>query len=136
MNLKPKHKDLEINITPLIDVVFLLLIFFMITTSFRHDAPIRIDPPESPSEGKPYKNDRVEVWVDKDGQYFVDREPVEDKMSALRKAIKISAMAKKDAPLVICADADVNHESVVRAMTAATDVGFEKAAICTMKINE
>lgn len=133
MNLRPKREELEVNITPLIDVVFLLLIFFMITTSFRHESPIRINPPESPAEATVQKDNVIEVWIDKNGKYYVEKDPVKEDLRSLRRAIRRIAVQRKDAPLLICADAETEHEYVVKAMNAATQVGFVKVSICTIK---
>ena len=133
MNLRPKREELEVNITPLIDVVFLLLMFFMVTTSLKHNAPIKIDPPDSPADATPFKDNIIEIWIDKEGRYYVDKEPVKSDLRTLRRSIRRVAVQRKNAPLLICADANTAHEYVVKAMNAATQVGFVKASICTVR---
>ena len=119
--------------TPLIDVVFLLLIFFTITTSFRQDAPIRINPPEAPEDAQAKRKNIVEVWIDKDGHYYVDQKSVSEDMETLRQTIRLKYIEDKGKTLFICADADTTHDKVVKAMNVATQVGFSKASICTIR---
>lgn len=124
--------DNGINITPLIDVVFLLLIFFMVSTTFTKETHLVIDLPEA--TGKPAESlpDNIEILVASDGSYsvngmaLINRQP-ETLISALRQLEDVD----KTMPLVIAADAESSHQAVVTAMDAAGRAGFIHLSITT-----
>lgn len=131
MNLRPARKrSPEVNLTPLIDVVFLLLIFFMVSTTFQKDAAIEVELPgvspetQAPEESPP---DRVELTVDRDGNYFInDKALVNNSMDTLLRAIEREAGERRDIPFIINADAAASHQSVITVMDAAGVSGFQK----------
>ncbi len=124
--------DNGINITPLIDVVFLLLIFFMVSTTFTKETHLVIDLPEA--TGKPAESlpDNIEILVASDGSYSVNgmaliNRQAETLISALRQLGDVD----KTMPLVIAADAESSHQAVVTAMDAAGRAGFIHLSITT-----
>jgi len=129
---RQRREEVGINLTPLIDVVFLLLIFFMVSTTFTRETQLSIDLPEA--EGKPRLEDdrQIEILVDEGGSYRVNGQGlVDNRMRTLQAAIyKISA-GDTTLPMVITADADAAHQYVVRAMDAAGQMGFVHLSITT-----
>tara|TARA_R110001592_G_scaffold240929_2_gene501193 strand:- start:11867 stop:12268 length:402 start_codon:yes stop_codon:yes gene_type:complete len=121
-----------INLTPLIDVVFLLLIFFMVSTTFTRETQLSIDLPEAEGTVKQTSEQQIEILVDEAGTYRVNgRGLVDNHMRTLQAAIyKISA-GDTTLPMVITADADAAHQHVVRAMDAAGQMGFVHLSITT-----
>ncbi|MCK4951209.1 MAG: biopolymer transporter ExbD, partial [Gammaproteobacteria bacterium] len=89
MNLKPQRRDhVDVNLTPLIDVVFLLLIFFMVSTTFKHDAELKIDLPEASAKAVEQKKETIEIVIDAEGRYFINKqEVVNRKIETLKTAI-------------------------------------------------
>lgn len=127
-----QSEEVGINLTPLIDVVFLLLIFFMVSTTFTRETQLSIDLPEAEGTVKETSEQQIEILVDEAGTYRVNgRGLVDNRMRTLQAAIyKISA-GDTTLPMVITADADAAHQHVVRAMDAAGQMGFVHLSITT-----
>lgn len=130
---KQKSEELELNLTPLIDVVFLLLIFFMVSTTFQKESEISVQLPKASKE--PQENvpaERIEVIINAAGKFFVnDQELVVSDGSALQKALYQISDGKRDVPLTIRADSQTPHQAVVTAMDAAAQLGMLRMSIAT-----
>ncbi len=128
MMLKSRNNDEpDLNLTPLIDVVFLLLIFFMVSTTFDKDAELSIELPEASGKAIPDKAFRIEISIDGQGRYFVNGKRIKDNsIVTLKKAIQVTLADHKQASLIISADRKTPHESVIRAMDAARQLGLYK----------
>ena len=124
--------DVSINLTPLIDVVFLLLIFFMVSTTFTRETQLSIDLPEAQGHVKDSIEEEIEILIDESGGYRVNGQGlVDNNMRTLQAAIyKISA-GDTTMPMIITADAQAAHQDVVRAMDAAGQMGFVHLSITT-----
>ena len=139
--LKRGRHEATIELTPLIDVVFLLLIFFMVSTTFIRETQLKINLPESSGELQDIEPGTIEIMVDKLGDYAVnDSLLVNNEKNTLMRALQ-KVMAQEDnqerAPLVIItADALATHQSVVRAMDAAGSVGLSRVSITTQQPSE
>ena len=140
MNLRPGHKEetVEVNLTPLIDVVFLLLIFFMVTTTFDRHARLKVSLPESSTKATQQQSDPLILSIDARGNYFLnDRQLVNRQLDTLKQALqKTIGQGKKDykdVALVLRADANTPHQSVVRAMDAASQLGLTRLSIATVE---
>ena len=136
MNLRPQRRreEPDVNLTPLIDVVFLLLIFFMVSTSFQRDTQIPLQLPEAESEALETRSTVVEVGIDAEGRYFVNRNAlVNDQRGTVRRAIE-KAVGDADSPqIIISADRATPHEAVVRAMDAARHAGYSRITLATRR---
>ena len=136
MNLRP-HRPAEpdINLTPLIDVVFLLLIFFMVSTTFNEDARLRLQLPQA--EGEPVSAqdiEQVEVVIDRAGRYYVDgRGVVSTDIKTLKQAMVGVAGPRRDLPVLIKADAATPHQAVMRALDAASQLGLTRVAFAASR---
>ncbi|HEB97740.1 MAG TPA: biopolymer transporter ExbD [Sedimenticola thiotaurini] len=127
MNLRPvKRESPELNLTPLIDVVFLLLIFFMVSTTFDRDARIKVELPQaSTQDEKPREEKTLDITVDAKGRFYVNqREVVNTDTETLKRAILKAAAGRQDLPVIITADARTTHQSVIKVMDAASQLGF------------
>ncbi|GAB4357493.1 MAG: biopolymer transporter ExbD [Gammaproteobacteria bacterium] len=126
MNLRPpRREDPDLNMTPLIDVVFLLLIFFMVSTTFDRETELKIQLPEAAGEERQEAKAPIEIVIDAQGRYFVNRQEVlNKKLETLKTALSKVAGDRKDPPLVISADRMTPHEAVIRAMDAASQLGL------------
>lgn len=133
MNFRSKQEEtVDINLTPLIDVVFLLLIFFMVSTTFQKSSEIQIDLPEASGAVEPKKEFVVEISIDSLGRYFVnERVLVDKKLSTLKSAIQQTIGTHKNPHVVISADKNATHQSVVIAMDAANQLGLSRFSLAT-----
>jgi len=133
VNIRPsKKEELDVNITPLIDVVFLLLIFFMVSTTFKHENEITISLPESSSKSPPKENNIIEIAIDAKGTYYIDkRQVVNTELKTVMLALEKIAGDRKAPTILISADAQTPHQSVIVAMDAARQLGFVNLSIAT-----
>jgi len=134
MNLRPHRKqEVHLDITPLIDVVFLLLIFFMVSTTFDKFGAIKIDLPEgSTSSEKPDQRKQLEVSIDAQGNIFVGEEQVlNPELKILMEKLGAAAGEARDLPVIISADGRSPHQAVVRVMDAASQLGFTRMSFPT-----
>ncbi len=135
MNFTRAEEDrLDVNITPLIDVVFLLLIFFMVTTTFNQQAELRVDLPEASAEEQALEVIPIEITIDPAGTYFVNGQSLakSDAKTLLQSLQKIVA-GDKDKSVIIRADAVTPHQAVVTAMDTVAKAGIAKLSIATSK---
>lgn len=124
--------ELDINLTPLIDVVFLLLIFFMVSTTFQKESELKIRLPEASSTPTDEVEKRIEIQINERGLYFVNgRELVNSSQQTLLRALSDAAGGSKDLPVVIKADKMTPHQSVVTAMDTAAQLGLLRLQIAT-----
>jgi len=135
MNLRQSRgTDPEINLTPLIDVVFILLIFFMVSTTFQKESQIRIELPEASGEPAEERKDLLEIVIDAEGHYFIDQQQVVNtELDTLKRAIRKYLGEQTDVPVVIRADRLTPYESVVRAMDATAQLGLVKMSLATSR---
>ncbi len=132
-----RDTELELNITPLIDVVFLLLIFFMVSTTFQRESEITIELPESSGEIAESNKKVIEISIDNQGRYFVNQRRLKDSdIKTLKKAISITRGDAKEPKLIISADKMTPHQSVVRAMDAARQLGLVHLTFATKQVNK
>ena len=135
MNLKPERREeLDLNLTPLIDVVFLLLIFFMVSTTFEQSSRLKIDLPQATPKATQQADKKIVIGIDVKGNYYVnDRQLVNTQLKTLKLALMKVAGDNKDTPIVLRADAKTPHQSVVTAMDAASQLGLTRLSISTLE---
>jgi biopolymer transport protein ExbD/biopolymer transport protein TolR len=121
----------RVDLTPMIDVVFLLLIFFMISTTFIEKPGLKIDLPESTAQQLEQQDQELQVYLTAEGDIFLDREPVSLAELAERMAALEALTAKMT--FMLMADKDALHGKVIQLMDLAKTAGFEKLAIATDK---
>ena len=138
MNLQPDNEDEpEVNLTPLIDVVFLLLIFFMVSTTFEHQSRIQIELPEATAAASKPDDESLEILIDAQGRYFIgDRQVVNTTLKTLKGAIREAADKRENIPVTIRADANTPHQAVIRALDATAQLGLIHISLATSKIEE
>ncbi len=137
MNFRPNRSDerVDINMTPLIDVVFLLLIFFMVSTTFDRHATLKVQLPEASAKmEQKTQEESIVLSIDEKGKYFInDRQVINTTLDTLKIALRKTVGDKKDVALVLRADANTPHQSVVRAMDAASQIGLTRLSIATVE---
>lgn len=111
----------EINFIPLIDVLLVILIFLMITTTYSKYAELQINLPTADAEKQPERSNEVDIAVSKDGRYSINNGPAFkfNSIESLSAEMKNAAAGKKDPMVVINADGEATHQSVIYVMQAA-----------------
>ena len=132
---KGKRDSAEINLAPLIDVVFILLLFFVVTTTFTRETQLKVDLPQAQSAQPPEAEPKMlEVLVSAQSQFSLNgKELIAHDLPTLMSALEKEANGDKNLPIVISADANAPHQAVVIAMDAAGKLGFEKLRITTIE---
>ena len=120
-----------VELTPLIDVVFLLLIFFMITTTFVARSGLQVRVPEADATRASPDEARIEVMVTEDGKYLVNGQSI-PREADLADLLRKEAEGGDSPLLVIRADRDARHAAVVGAMDAGSSAGLSRVAISTV----
>ena len=135
MNLQPGDTDEpDVNLTPLIDVVFLLLIFFMVSTTFEHQSRIQVELPEASAEPTTPEAESLEIIVDAQGRYFIGEEQVVNtQLKTLMGAIAKVIGERTDMPVIVRADANSPHQSVVTVLDATSQLGLTRISLATTK---
>ncbi len=137
MNLRPGHRSAEsvdVNLTPLIDVVFLLLIFFMVSTTFDRHAKLKVQLPSAEAKMQQQTKDPVVLSIDAKGKYYInDRQVVNTQLDTLKAALQKTVDNNPDITLLLRADGRTPHQAVVRAMDAASQLGITKLSIATVE---
>lgn len=133
MNFRRHTRDeIEIGLTPLIDVVFILLIFFMVTTTFNRNSELKIDLPEAATKAEPSQERMIEIAIDAKGVFYVNQKKITGtQQGTLMKAISIVLGENKSLPVAIKADAKTPHQAVITAMDAASQLGLNRISLAT-----
>jgi biopolymer transport protein ExbD len=129
---RQNRDDVSVNLTPLIDVVFLLLIFFMVSTTFTRETRLDITLPEADGSPAAQPEEQVKVVVGANGRYSVNgRVLTKSDTDTLRSVLLREAEKGTDIPFTITADAQASHQAVVRVMDVAGRIGFTNINITT-----
>ncbi len=144
MNFSRRKKPpLEITLTPMIDVVFLLLIFFMVTTTFNQQSSIKINLPEANGDESDASRKRITLTIDAAGVYFISGDDglphqlINQQLDTLKRAlIQAAAGSARKVPLIISADGQTPHQSVVSALDVASQLGFKRVTFATKSVSK
>ncbi len=132
---KPRE-NVEIGLAPLIDVVFILLLFFVVTTTFTRETQLKVDLPEAASGTPPQEADlkQLEVVIDTEGNYSLNgRALVKSDLATLMAALNKESGGDSSLPMVISADGKTPHQAVITAMDAAGKLGIAHLRITTVE---
>lgn len=135
---KPRE-NVEINLASLIDVVFILLLFFVVTTTFTRETQLKVDLPEAASGTPPEQTElkQIEVLIGADGSYSVNGNALlESNLQNLMAAMQKESAGDNSLPLIISADGKTPHQAVITAMDAAGKLGFAHLRITTVEAQE
>ena len=133
LNLRPRTQP-EVNLTSLIDVVLLLLIFFMVSTSFVKQSQIAISLPQADSSAVVEEiPEQIDVMITDTGMFLVNgRELINGRVETIRNALLKVSGGNNNLPLTISADANAKHQYVVTAMDVVGRLGFTQVSIATV----
>lgn len=132
---KPRE-NVEINLASLIDVVFILLLFFVVTTTFTRETQLKVDLPEAASGTPPEQTElkQLEVLIAADGSYSLNAKALlKSDLDSLMAALRKESDGDNSLPLIISADAQTPHQAVITAMDAAGKLGFAHLRITTVE---
>ncbi len=135
MKFRKQRKEMvQLNLTPLIDVVFLLLIFFMVSTSFTRENQLQINLPEASAEEVSSVTQGLTLTIQENGTYALNgRVLSSNSIDIIKEALLEESRGEVDQSLLLVADANATHQSVVRAMDAAGQLGFVNLRISTQE---
>ncbi len=135
MNFQHRQTEEEvgINLTPLIDVVFLLLIFFMVSTTFDTTSQLEIRLPEASENPAPEPPRQLHLQIDADGSFFVNARELTGTDSAVLRAALLRALEGRRLPIVIQSDANSPVQSLVTAMDVVGQLGLKQVSIATTR---
>jgi len=134
MNLRGSRNrdDPEINFIPLIDVLLVILIFLMVTTTYQRVAELQITLPEADADAVKQRPKEVNVGIDAQGRYVIDKNVFTfSTVGALGEMLRRAAGDAKDPVVIINADANATHQSVIHVMEAARQVGLVHITFAT-----
>ena len=130
-----KHEDLELNLVPLIDVLLVIIIFLVVSTTFSRFSELKINLPTAEANSPDKKPNVINVSITADGVYSVNETQLPSKnLEAIVAALKNSSKGEKEVPVIINADAKCEHQSVINVMEAARQAGLTHITFST-KIN-
>ena len=131
MNIRPRQRpEVHLDLTPLIDVVFLLLIFFMVSTTFDKQTQLQVDLPEaSEQEYDKTPKDEIRIQIDRNGHFYVnEKELVTHDIETLMRAIRQEReqFKEKDLPIVVESDKQAPFQAAVMVMDAVGQLGLSR----------
>ncbi len=130
-----KHEDLELNLVPLIDVLLVIIIFLVVSTTFSRFSELKINLPTAEANSPEKKPNVINVSISAEGIYSVNDLALPNKsLESIIAALKNSSKDEKDMPVIINADAKCEHQSVINVMEASRQVGLTHITFST-KIN-
>jgi len=130
------REPVDINLAPLIDVVFILLLFFVVTTTFTRETQLKVDLPEAVSGTPPEAEVKapLEVLVGADGSFALNGKSLSNSdLNSLMEALRLESAGDQSLPVMLSADAQAPHQAVVTAMDAASKLGFSQLRITTIE---
>ena len=132
---RPEEPD--VNLTPMIDVVFLLLLFFMVSTSFIRESSLKVDLPEATGQATAEQDDAIDIVINAKGQFLINdiklNNPSSEQLSAELKHI-VGDMS--DPHIIISADANAEYQHIVTAMDVSQQLGYSRLTLATRQKKE
>jgi biopolymer transport protein ExbD len=132
---KPRE-NVEINLASLIDVVFILLLFFVVTTTFTRETQLKVDLPEAVTGSPPEQTElkQLEILIAADGSYSLNaKQLLKSDLPSLMAALQKESEGDNSLPLIISADSKTQHQAVITAMDAAGKLGFAHLRMTTIE---
>jgi biopolymer transport protein ExbD len=127
-----KQEAPDVNLTPMIDVVFLLLLFFMVSTSFIRESSLKVDLPEATGEAMVEQIEPIDIIINSAGIFTINQtELLDNSREAVSEALKTAVGEQTDPHIVISADADTDYQNIVTAMDTAQALGYSRLTLAT-----
>ena len=138
MNFKLKNRDeFNLDITPLIDVVFLLLIFFMVSTTFKHESEINITLPSASNKTVTQKPDAINIGLDLKGNIYIDgKRLINSEFKTIKSALFDRIKKSEKPPVIISADSNVKYQSVIYLLDTLRQLELVKITYATQILKD
>lgn len=133
MKLSSQESDEpDVNLTPMIDVVFLLLLFFMVSTSFIRESSLKVDLPEATGQSLTEQVEPIDIIINAEGQFTINNILLDSPNKAeLSAQLKIAVGKNSDPHIIITADSKADYQNIVTAMDSAQQLGYTKLTLAT-----
>ena len=133
MNFRaPRSEDFELNVTPLIDVVLVLLIFYMVSTTFVSESKMELTLPQASKDVPSEPADKIEIAIDHQGNVFVNNQALlNTQLNTIRRALSAAHKSSAEPVVIISADAAASYQAVIDVMDAARQAGLYKITFPT-----
>ena len=129
---RSRSDDIELNFIPLIDVLLVIIIFLMVTTTFAKLSEIKINLPVAEENTTKEKAVPINIMITEDGRYLINEKLVESvAIEDMANTLREIAQEKKDTPVIISADANARHQSIINMMEASRKAELSKIAFTT-----
>jgi len=128
---RKKPEESVLDMTPLVDVVFLLIIFFMLSTTFIMLPGIKVDLPKASSERVSIEREEVVISVDEQGAFYFNKDPVDD--ATMKERLRLAGTSNKDVQILLKGDAACNYGRVVELLDMVRACKLHRVAILTSK---
>jgi biopolymer transport protein ExbD len=127
-----KQEAPDVNLTPMIDVVFLLLLFFMVSTSFIRESSLKVDLPEATGEAMAEQIEPIDIIINSAGIFTINQtELLDNSRESISEALRAAVADQTDPHIVISADADTDYQNIVTAMDTAQALGYSRLTLAT-----
>jgi len=132
-----RKEDPEINLIPMIDVLLVIIIFLMLTTTYSKFSELQINMPRADAQKKLERSSEINVVVSSSGQYLLQRRPLQFRnVASLAEELRLAGAGMKDPVVVINADNNATHQSVIRVMDAARQAGFGQVVFAVEQVTK
>ncbi len=133
MNFRaPRGEDFELNVTPLIDVVLVLLIFYMVSTTFVSESKMELTLPQASKEVPSEPPEKIDIAIDHQGNVFVNNQALlNTQLNTIRRALIAAHKGTVEPVVIISADAAASYQAVIDVMDAARQAGLYKITFPT-----
>ncbi len=122
----------DVNLTPMIDVVFLLLLFFMVSTSFIRESSLKVDLPEASGEAMAEQVEPIDIIISSSGEFTINQTSLIDaSREAISDALRQAVGNQEDPHIIISADAETDYQNIVTAMDTAQALGYSRLTLAT-----
>lgn len=130
-----RKEDPEINLIPMIDVLLVIIIFLMLTTTYSKFSELQINMPRADAQKRLERSSEISVVISASGQYLLQRKPIQFRNAAsLAEELRLAGAGMKDPVIVINADNNATHQSVIRVMDAARQAGFGQVVFAVEQV--
>ncbi len=130
-------EEVNVNLTPLIDVVFLLLIFFMVSTTFNKERELALELPQATAQPAAEDSKAIQIEINAGGDYAINGKVLVNRDSAtLKRALEQVSEGDTELPLIITADASTPHQAVITVMDICGQMGFVRLRLTTQQLTQ
>jgi biopolymer transport protein ExbD len=132
-----RKEDPEINLIPMIDVLLVIIIFLMLTTTYSKFSELQINLPTADAQKQLERSSEISIVISASGQYLLQRRPIQFRnVESLAEELRLAGTGMKDPVVVINADNNATHQSVIRVMDAARRAGLGQVVFAVEQVTK